>query len=165
MKSHYTQYYLNQAGSSLADIGGLYKSPIFYQRGRGGIGNFFAGIFKYLNPLISSGFSAIKNEALKSGSAILSEVGKKPMKTILKEQGQIAVNNLTERGLNKIRKMQKGSGKRIKRGRVSKRNHSVVKRKRKRKRKSTGSVKRTRKHYKKRGIKRKRFVDIFDNNI
>lgn len=168
MNSYYTQYYLNQGGSGLSDIGGFYRLPVFHQRGRGGIGNFFTGVLKYLNPFLSSGYSAIKDQALKSGSAILSEVGKKPFRNILKEQGQIAVNNLAERGFNKIKKMQRGSGRRIKRGRVSKRNHSTVKRRRKRKRKTKTSkttVKRHRRPKKRRGVKKSRFVDIFSNNI
>lgn len=155
MNSYYTQYYLRQGGSGLADIGPIYKLPSFPQRGRGSIGNFFAGLFRHLSPLASSGLSAIKDQALKSGSAVLAEFGKKPLANILKEQGKIALSDLTQRGVNKLKKMQKGSGrvKHVKRsrGRGRKTNQFGDGRKRKRKTRNRKSSKRT------------RFVDILDN--
>lgn len=173
MNSYYTQYYLNQHGSGLSDIGHLYRSPIVFQRGRGGIGNFFAGLYKYINPFISSGISAIKDQAIKSSTAVLADIGKKPFKTILKEQGKAAISDLTVRGVNKLRKMQQGSGRRrkrnIKRGRVGKRSHSSVKRKRRRTRKpkqiGLGRKRKARQSKKRTSRKKTRFVDIFDNTI
>lgn len=76
MNSFYTQYYLSQLGKGLNDIGPIYKSPIIYQRGRGGVGSLFSGIIKYLRPLFWPGLNAIKNQAMKSGTALLADVGK-----------------------------------------------------------------------------------------
>lgn len=165
MNSYYDQYYVKQAGSGLADIGGFYRSPVFLQRGRG-IGNFFSGVYKYIAPFLTPGLHALKEQAIKSTSAALSDIGKKPLKRILSEQGKIALNDLTERGYNKFKRMQKG-GRRIKRRKVSKKSHSIVKRKRKRTRKTARKTgkKIHRKTKKRRGVKRGRFVDIFSNNI
>lgn len=169
MHSYYKQYYLRQSGGGLSDIGSLYKSPLHYQRGRGGIGNFFGSIFRHIKPFLRSGLSALSEQAVKSGTDILANVGKKPLKSVLKEQGKIALNNLAERGLNKFKRMQSGKGRRrknIKRGRVSKKNHSTVKRRRRRKTKQTGTGRkrrRTKSSRRKSSVKKTRFVDIFDN--
>lgn len=111
MNSHYAQYYLRQQGSGLADIGAIYRAPIITQRGRGGIGSFFSGAYNFLRPLFSSGVEALKSQAIKSGASILDNVGKKPFKEILKEQGKIAMEDLAFRGANKLkRKFQGGEG-------------------------------------------------------
>lgn len=127
--------------------------------------SFFSGLFSYLKPLLFSGISAIKDQTIKSGSNILANIGQKPIKEILKEEGKNALLDLTERGVKKLRKMQKGKGKkRIKRKQSTKKKHSKTKRsqtatqtggkkgkKRPKKTKSTSKPKKT------------RFVDIFDN--
>lgn len=176
MNSHYAQYYLRQEGRGLSDIGTLYNAPLIRQRGRGGIGNFFSGAFNYLRPLFSSGIEALKSQAVKSGSAILDNVGKKPLKEVLKEQGKMAIEDLAIRGVNKLkRKIQGGSGVRKKRkiqggsgGRRKRKNniksrrltkgaHSTLKRKR------VGKGKRKRKSVKQNRNKKSRVVDIFNN--
>lgn len=187
MNTYYTQYYLRQAGGSISDIGGLYRAPGFLQRGRGaGVGSFFSGLIKFFRPLVSSGLSALKDQTLKSTQNIIADIGHKPLKQILQEQGKVAVSNLADRELNKLRKMQqqrneqKGNGrirrkKRIKRGKITKKNHSKIKRVRKRSRKKQKTIaskqiggKKRRKSVKKInnliGAKKTRFVDIFDNN-
>lgn len=180
MNTYYTQYYLRQTGSGLSDIGTIYRSPGFQQKGRGGIGSFFSGLIKHLRPFVSSGLSALKDQSLKSGSNIIADIGKKPLSTILKEQGKAALENLTNRGLAKLKKMQKGSGRKrnIKRGRVSKNTHSFKKRSRGRKgsKKQIGQGKKRRRSNKRSKVskrskvnkrikvsKNQRFVDIFDN--
>lgn len=79
MPAQYTRYYLQQSGggSGGSDNGGIglvYRSPQVYQRGRGGIGNFFSGLFQRFQPLMRSGLTAVKNQSLKTGSAILSDL-------------------------------------------------------------------------------------------
>lgn len=64
MPEHYARYYLQQSGGG-ADgandgIGMIYHSPQVYQRGRGGVGNFFSGLFQRLQPLMKSGLTAVK---------------------------------------------------------------------------------------------------------
>lgn len=177
MNSHYTNYFLRQQqqhGGGIGDIGQLYSSPYILQRGSGGVGSFFSGVWKYLSPLVSSGVSALSNEALKSGSAILGQVGQKPLKEVLKEQGKIAMKNLATRAADKLkRKMQGGEGRRkknIKRPKQSNASHSRSKRKQagKGKRKQAGKGKRSKRNKKfKKSVNRKqrnpktRIVDIF----
>lgn len=167
MNSYYKQYYLRQEGRGLSDIGSLYNVTPFQQEGRGGIGRIFSGIFRQLRQLVSSGLSAIKEQAIKSGTAILADIDKKPLKPLSKEQGKIALDNLTQRGVNKLRKIQgRGHKRNIKGGRVRKSRNTHVKRKRKtpqlgngktrKKRKSSNKTKR------KKSYKKARFVDIFD---
>lgn len=155
MESYYTQYYLRQKGGGLSDIGPLYKSPVFYQRGSG-IGSFFSGLFKHIKPLVSSGIEALKSQSLKTSSAILNDIGKKPINEILKEQGKIAVKDLTEKGLNKLKRMneQKGGSrkKHIKRRKVSAKSNT----------KQSGKRQTHRRRVKKKKTK-SRIVDIFNN--
>jgi hypothetical protein len=84
MNKHYTNYYFAQVGGAgLHDIGPIYAAPYVYQRGSG-IGSFFSGLIRSLNPLISSGLNAIRNQSIKTGGEILKNVGSKPFKDILK---------------------------------------------------------------------------------
>lgn len=109
MERVYTNYYLSQTGGGLNEIGELYSNPSFIQQGRG-IGSFFSGIYRNLRPLIMSGLKAIRNQTIKSGTNILQEIGSKPVKEILKEEGKRAVEDLTEKGMKKLKKLQDGSG-------------------------------------------------------
>lgn len=115
MPAHYARYYMQQSGgggsgegsgSSLnGGIGMVYHSPQVYQRGRGGVGNFFSGLFQRLQPLMRSGLTAVKNQSLKTGSAIMNDLAEnKNIKNVLKEQGLNALNDLKERGLNKLKR-------------------------------------------------------------
>lgn len=127
MPAQYARYYLQQSGGGNGGggdnggIGMMYHSPQIYQRGRGGIGNFFSGLFQKLHPLMRSGLTAVKNQSLKTGSAILNDLAdNKNIKNVLKEQAIIGLNDLKERGLNKLKRKldQGGDGvKRIKRAR------------------------------------------------
>lgn len=133
MNSHYINYYLRQHGGGIGDIGPLYRSPFILQRGSGGVGSFFSGLWRHLSPLLVSGASALSNEAVNSGAAILGQVGSKPLKDVLKDQGKIAMKNLATRAADKLkRKMQGGEGRRkkyIKRARLQHVVHSRSKRK------------------------------------
>lgn len=125
MPAHYAKYYLQQSGGgsgsgySHGGIGMIYHSPQVYQRGRGGVGNFFSALFQRLQPIMSSGLTAVKNQSLKTGSAILNDLAdNKNFKSVLKDQGLSALNELKERGLSKLKRKlnQDGDGKkRIKR--------------------------------------------------
>lgn len=109
MEKIYTDYYLSQIGGGLNDIGPLYVSPRYYQQGRG-VGSFLGGIFKYLKPLLYSGLEAIKKQTLKAGVNVLNDIGKRPFKDILKQQGKQAVDELTEKGMRKLQKLSEQSG-------------------------------------------------------
>lgn len=114
MEDIYTQYYSNQIGSGLGQIGPLYTNPRFIQHGRGGVGAFFSNLFHYVRPLLQSSFRAVKSQAIKTGKNILSEAGSKPIKEIIKQQGRLAVEELAEKGLAKLQKMQRGEGQTLK---------------------------------------------------
>lgn len=109
MDKVYTDYYLSQIGSGLHDIGPLYSSPRFYQQGRG-VGSFLGGVFKYLKPLLYSGLKALKKQTLKAGVNVLNDLGKRPFKDILAQQGKQAVDELTEKGMRKLQKLSEQSG-------------------------------------------------------
>jgi hypothetical protein len=114
MEAEYTSYYMNQYGGGLTEIGPLYINRRFIQHGRGGIGAFFSGLIRRLTPLIRSGFSTLKKQGMKTGAKILNDIGKKPMRDILKEHGQAAAIELMRKGADKLEKMgeqkQSGSG-------------------------------------------------------
>lgn len=109
MEHVYTNYYLSQIGGGLTDIGPLYSNPRFYQQGRG-VGSFLGGIFKYIRPLLYSGLNALKRQTLKAGVNVLNDLGKRPFKDILKQQGKQAVDELTEKGMKKLKKLSEQSG-------------------------------------------------------
>lgn len=99
-----------QYGSGLDDIGSIYRGPQFVQRGRG-IGSIFGGLWKHLAPLASSGLKALGKQSLLTGSNVLRDwTTGKNLKSSLLEQGQDAINNLAQKGVNKLKKMQSGKG-------------------------------------------------------
>lgn len=110
MSSRYTQHY--QSGGSLRDIGQIYRGPeAYYRNQRGeGIGDFFATAYRFLNPLLQSGLSVLGNQAIRSGTNILSDLGKKDLGTIVREQGEQAIKNLSEKAINKIKRRAAGGG-------------------------------------------------------
>jgi len=106
-----TWIFHNQNGYGMSDIGPLYYSyPLHYQYGRGGVGSFFSGVFKYLKPLITSGLQALRKQSIKTGVDVLSNLGDKPIKTVLVEQGKKAVEELAQKGIKKLKKIQEGNG-------------------------------------------------------
>jgi hypothetical protein len=136
----YFNYYTVQSGAGLTDIGPLYYHQRMIQHGRG-IGSFFAALYKYLKPVFLSGVSALKDQALKTGSSVLNEFGNRPFTEIIKDHGKKAVQELEKKFQNKF---QGGSGifayntleKRYKKTKLNKKkniNSSIVKNKKKKK--------------------------------
>lgn len=140
MDEVYLKYYQAQAGNGLSDIGQLYHiSPKFVQRGRGGIGSFFSGIFRHLKPIIKSGLRALKKQTIKSGVNIVKDLGERPIKELLVEEGKAAVDELAQKGIKKLQKLQDGNGtahsftfKNIKRKLSSVNNQSILNTKKRR---------------------------------
>lgn len=163
MEGRYIKYYLSQGGKGIGDIGVLHRSPLIYQRGRG-IGTLFDTVLRVLNPLFYSGFNALKDQAVKTGSAVLRDIGQKPIKSVLKEQGALALQELAERGVNKLkRKMQGGEGIKRKRRRANKQLSKQLKRSSTRVQRGGRKKKRRAvKRKQKKTPKRKRSLDIFD---
>lgn len=99
---NYISYYQTQiGGGSKTEFGPLYYTPRFVQQGRG-FANFFSSIYSYLKPLFKSGFEALKNTAIKTGSSMLSEIGSRPFKDILIDHGKKAKDDLEQRYLKKF---------------------------------------------------------------
>lgn len=110
MPSYSSNNAMVQYGSGLRDIGTIYRGPQFVQRGRG-IGSIFGGLWKHIAPFATSGLRALGKQSLLTGSNVLRDLsdGKK-LKNVLQEQAHDAINNLTQKGINKLQKMQSGKG-------------------------------------------------------
>jgi hypothetical protein len=78
----YEHYYSTQKGEGLADIGAIYRGPPFVQHGHG-VGSIFSGLIRYMKPLFFSGMSALKDQSLKTGQAIIRDLGNRPFENIL----------------------------------------------------------------------------------
>lgn len=105
-------YTPRQIGRGLTDIGPLHISNLKTQRGRG-IGSLFAGLWKYLRPLAVSGLKTLAKQSIKSGGNILKEMadGNTDIKKILKNEGVQALENLTTKGIKKLKEnVQAGDG-------------------------------------------------------
>lgn len=127
MDKQYTNYYHNQSGRNVHNLGDIYRSPRIVQHGRG-IGSLFTSLFSHLKPLLRSGANFLKNKTAEIGKEILEEVGTKPIKEILKEKGKKVFNNIRENTIEKLKTMQNGNGKRIKLKRLKQKHHTKSKR-------------------------------------
>jgi len=71
------RYYLHQAGRGYSGgkggIGPIYSVPTTYQRGYG-LGNFFAGLWRMVKPILWSGAKTVGRETLRTGGKILSDM-------------------------------------------------------------------------------------------
>ena len=123
----YTNYYNNQSGNNVQNIGEIYHTPRFVQYGRG-IGSLFSSLFSHLKPFLRTGLNYLKNKSLDIGKEILEEIGTKPVRDILFNQGEKIMNNFKEATINKIKTMQKGNGKHIKLKRLKQKPHNKSKR-------------------------------------
>ena len=74
--TNYIAYCGNQVGSGVAIEHFYQGSP--YKRGHG-IGSFLGGLFGRALPILTSGFKAVRKEALRSGVRILDDVAGKNM--------------------------------------------------------------------------------------
>lgn len=104
--SHYARLYSGdgQSGGSFADIV-VYEGPSQHHQHHqvgAGLGNYFSRAFRLLRPFISSGVNALKNQGIVSSRAVLSQLGKKNLKEILKEEGQKALKDLGDKALSKL---------------------------------------------------------------
>lgn len=162
MLRHHTHL---QKGRALQDIGPTFKSPLIYQRGFGsypiyqlqrrnlsgrGVGSVFAGLFRYLQPLLTKGMKSVAKEALNAGTDILANMDNQPVKELVKKRSSEALNNLKRKAVSKLDTLMEGSApkKRIKRRKNKKASQSVavvkkthtLKRKRKNRRRSTPDI-------------------------
>lgn len=171
MENAYLQYYSIQTGSGFKGIGPLYHNSRFVQRGSG-FGSFFGALYSFFKPLLHSGLSALQNQAVKTGSEILNDLGSRPLKDILQSRGYQAKEELKSK---LKRKFQEGSGlmfadiaqkKRTKRARRTKRvkrlkKKSIKVNRNKKRRQSSTKAKKARTSKKKSA--KTRILDIFSN--
>jgi hypothetical protein len=127
-------YYRRQAGRGRADIGSIYTTPHFVQRGHG-LGSILSGLFRTLTPIIWPGIKTmgtetlrtLGREALRTGGKILTDIAENPQagtRDIISQH----VSDSTQNIIKKLR----GGGR--KRKRASSSTSRTVKRKRKNKR-------------------------------
>lgn len=105
-QSHYTNYYVNQAGSGMSH----FYSGLPYQKGYG-LGSFLGGLFRTVFPLFKSGAQAVGREALRAGSHVLTDMatGSDSLSTSLKRHAGEAGSNLASSLKRKAEAMQ-GTG-------------------------------------------------------
>lgn len=106
-----------QSGGSLRDIGNIYRQPYRVQFGRGyyargqGLGDVFRGVLSFLRPIFSQGSKALGSELLKGGAEVLENLGgEKSVSELLKEQKTKRLKNLQSMAIDKLTRMQSGSG-------------------------------------------------------
>lgn len=105
------------AGGIRGDLGRLYVSPRqlqlgrnFYSRG-GGFGDVFRGVFNFLSPLLRSGTKAIGRELLSGSAEVLEGLSKnQPLSSLMQQQKEKRIKNLTQMAREKINNLQSGSG-------------------------------------------------------
>lgn len=101
MENEYLQYYAVQVGGGLREVGPLYQNQRFVQKGCG-FGSFFGALYRFFKPILHSGLNTLKNQAVKTGSAVLSEIGKRPFKDIILDHGRKAKDELHLKFKNKF---------------------------------------------------------------
>lgn len=91
-----------------------FTRPIYrptFQRGRGGLGNIFSHLYRYIKPWVKSGIDSVKKELISSGIDILSDQSGAPLKEIVGNRGKTAIKNLKRKAQEKLDNIMKGSGK------------------------------------------------------
>lgn len=114
MSDVYVKYYTIQSGAGFNEerFGPLLRFSPKYQRGRG-LGGVFAGLLRYLRPMLSSGLKFLKTEAINTGADLLSGINQqKPIKEILRDRSLNIVDNIRDKAVNKINNMS-GSGRHL----------------------------------------------------
>ena len=105
-------YYRRQAGRGREDIGSIYSTPPFVQRGHG-LDSVLAGLFRTLIPILWSGaksigketLKALGREALRTGTNIIRDIAKNPPT----QTTDIISKHVADRTQNIINKL-RGSG-------------------------------------------------------
>jgi hypothetical protein len=115
------QSYKRQAEHGRKDIGSIYTTPYYVQRGHG-LGNIVGGLFRFLRPLLWSGAKSVGKEAakalgraaLRTGTDIIRDVAANPPEQTT-DIISLHVNATTQNMIDKLR----GSGMSRKRKRAT----------------------------------------------
>jgi hypothetical protein len=122
------RYYRRQAGQGREDIGPIYTTPVFVQRGHG-LGSVLGGLFRTLRPLIWSGaksvgkeaLKALGREALRTGGNIIRDIAENPPT----QTSDIISKHVTASTQNIIDKLRgSGAGRKRKRATAPKAKHT-----------------------------------------
>jgi hypothetical protein len=129
------QYYKRQAGHGCEDIGPLYSTPYFVQKGHG-LGSVLAGLFRILRPILWSGaksagkeaLKALRREALRTGGNIIRDIAENsPTQTTdiiskhVAASTQNIIDNLKGSGARKRKRAVSTTARKAKRKRKTKR--------------------------------------------
>lgn len=115
-------YYNRQIGGNLKDIGYVYRSPRYIQRG-GSLGSLLSKIYSSLRPLIKSGFTALKDTAMKTaGGALTDIVSGKDIGQVFRDRSGGAIDDLSTKAKNKLRRVLDQTGS----GRKRRRKHNII---------------------------------------
>jgi len=128
------QYYRRQAGRGHEDIGPIYSTPLFVQRGHG-LGSILAGLYRTLRPILWSGaksigkemLKALGREALRTGSNIRDIAENPPTQTTdiiskhVADSTQNIINMLRGSGARKRKRATSATARNAKRKRKNKR--------------------------------------------
>jgi len=94
----YTRYYVDQSGGG--EIGPANRASFRIQRGNG-IGSFFEGLFRFVNPLLYSGAKAVGKKALNTSSNIITDIlnkeSEQPVGAIFKNRFSEAKGDLQKK--------------------------------------------------------------------
>lgn len=102
------QFYYQIGGAS--GIGPIYRRGKHVQVGRG-LGGALQSIWRFLSPYLASSLKSISGEAVRSGAEILSNLESAPLKTLLAEQRDKSIRNLSKQVGKKLMSLnQAGQG-------------------------------------------------------
>jgi hypothetical protein len=158
----YEHYYANQVGGR---VGSVYRAPLIgYQKGKG-LGSVFAGVYRFLKPLLLNSGKFLGKEAMKSLPNILEGISdNKPIKTILQDEKNRTLKGLAKRIRDNSDMTGSGLFPTIKRRRTRKKRSTstvAIKRKTRRRRKKTvrpKGVTKRRRRVKKRSLNKSAFL-------
>lgn len=151
MQREYIKYYSNQAGGNINEIGPLLQSHQTLQRGRG-LGSLFASLFRFLKPAVASGLNLLKDEAIRTGTNIFSDIASGAnLKEAFQDQAKAGIKNLRTSAVNQLHSMY-GSGRKRKRKSIKRRVKPKIK----------SIAKRRRTQIKNKKTKKTRILDIFN---
>lgn len=108
--NRYDRYFAVQVGRGVSSIGSVYRTNRYQPQTATGLSDVFSNLFRFIQPYLVSGARAVGGEALRSGQDILSNLGQKPIKELLKEQADKSFKNLAEKAENKVKNMMSGKG-------------------------------------------------------
>ena len=108
--NYHNLYSVNQLGRS-GGIDRIYVGSN-YQRGKGGVGSFLAGLFRRVLPLLRSGAKGVGKEALCTGAHIISDIAMRniPVNESVRNRKQESANNLKRKVEENLDNLMMGSG-------------------------------------------------------